>query len=84
VTVLEAASALGLTVVASAPLMQARLTRGLPEGLRDHFPHATTDAQRALSFVRTLPGVAAAVTGMKTVGHVDENLGAARLSAAGG
>lgn len=77
-TTLEAAAALGLTVVASAPLMQSRLTRGLPEALRDHFPHATTDAQRALAFVRTLPGVATAATGMKSVEHVDENLDVAR------
>jgi len=82
-TTLEAASLLGLTVVASAPLMQSRLTRGLPEALRDHFPHARTDAQRALSFVRTLPAVTTVATGMKTVAHVDENLDAARSPAAG-
>jgi aryl-alcohol dehydrogenase-like predicted oxidoreductase len=79
-TALEAASALGLTVVASAPLMQSRLTRDLPPALREHFPHARTDAQRALSFVRTLPAVTTVATGMKTVAHVDENLDAARSS----
>jgi aryl-alcohol dehydrogenase-like predicted oxidoreductase len=76
-TVLEVASALGLTVVASASLMQSRLTQGLPPGLAEHFPRARTDAQRALSFVRTLPGVTALV-GMKQSSHVDENLEAAR------
>ena len=81
-TALEAASLLGMTVVASAPLMQSRLTAGLPEALRDHFPHARTDAQRALSFVRTLPAVTTVATGMKTVAHVEENLDAARLPAA--
>jgi aryl-alcohol dehydrogenase-like predicted oxidoreductase len=82
-TVLDAANALGLTVVASAPLMQSQLTRGLPEALRAHFPNAKTDAQRALSFVRTLPSVATVATGMKTAEHVDENLQAAKASAKG-
>lgn len=80
VTVVEAAAELGLTVVASASLMQSRLTTGLPEALRDHFPNATTDAQRAIEFTRTLPGVTVALVGMKTVGHVGENLEAARRS----
>jgi aryl-alcohol dehydrogenase-like predicted oxidoreductase len=83
-TALEAAAALGLTVVASAPLMQSRLTHGLPDALRDHFPEARTDAQRALSFVRTLPAVTTAATGMKTIAHVDENLDAARAAERGG
>ena len=33
-----------------------------------------TDAQRALQFVRSTPGVAVALVGMKTVAHVEENL----------
>ena len=74
------AGELGLTVVASASLMQSRLTTGLPEALRDHFPNATTDAQRAIEFTRTLPGVTVALVGMKSVGHVGENLEAARRS----
>jgi aryl-alcohol dehydrogenase-like predicted oxidoreductase len=82
-TVLEAATTLGMTVVASAPLMQSQLTRGLPEALRAHFPNAKTDAQRALSFVRTLPSVVTVATGMKTAEHVEENLGSARGSAEG-
>jgi aryl-alcohol dehydrogenase-like predicted oxidoreductase len=79
VTTVEAAAELGLTVIASASLMQARLTAGLPDTLRDHFPHCTSDAQRAIAFVRTLPGVTAALVGMKRVEHVSENLAAGRL-----
>jgi aryl-alcohol dehydrogenase-like predicted oxidoreductase len=68
-----------LTVFASAPLLQAKLTSGLPAGLSDAFPGCTTDAQRALSFVRALPGVTSALVGTKTERHIDENLQVARL-----
>jgi aryl-alcohol dehydrogenase-like predicted oxidoreductase len=78
VTVLEAAEHFGLTVIGSASLMQARLTRGLPPALGEHFPDAKTDAQRAISFARSLPGLTAALVGMKSTEHVDENMGSAR------
>lgn len=74
VTVLEAAEALGLSVFASAPLAQGQLTSGLPEAVHALFPDAHTDAQRALSFVRSLSGVATALVGMKDERHVVENL----------
>jgi aryl-alcohol dehydrogenase-like predicted oxidoreductase len=74
VSALVAAEELGLTVFASAPLLQSKLTSGLPAELADEFPGCTTDAQRALSFVRALPGVTAALVGTKTEQHVDENL----------
>lgn len=77
-TALEAASELGLTVIASASLMQGKLTAGLPAALSDHFPEARTDAQRALQFVRAIPGVASALVGMKDPAHVDENMEIAR------
>jgi aryl-alcohol dehydrogenase-like predicted oxidoreductase len=75
VPALRAAAELGLTAFASASLMQSQLTSGLPQALRDAFPHCTTDAQRAISFTRLLPGVTAALVGMKRVEHVDENIG---------
>jgi len=78
VTALEAASELGLTVIASATLMQGKLTTGLPAALSDHFPGLRTDAQRALQFVRAIPGVASALVGMKDPAHVDENMDVAR------
>jgi aryl-alcohol dehydrogenase-like predicted oxidoreductase len=77
VPLLEAAYELGIAVVASAPLMQAQLTRGLPEALQAAFPGLATDAQRAIAFVRTLPGVCAALVGMKSAAHLEENLAAA-------
>ncbi|MEP6491573.1 MAG: aldo/keto reductase [bacterium] len=77
-SVVEAAAELGLTVVASATLMQARLASGLPAPVRDAFPEYATDAQRAIAFTRSLPGVAAALVGMKRIEHVTANLEAGR------
>ena len=78
VTLLEAAAELELTVIGSATLMQARLTTGLPAGVRDHFQALETDAQRAIAFARTIEGLGASLVGMKSAAHIDENLGAAR------
>jgi aryl-alcohol dehydrogenase-like predicted oxidoreductase len=77
VSLLEAAAAFGISVVASASLMQSQLARGLPSELATAFPSLTTDAQRALAFVRTLP-LCAALVGMRRLEHLSENLGAAR------
>jgi len=74
VPLLEAAHALGLGVVASAPLMQGRLSSGLPQQMHDLFPSCTTDAQRALRFASSLPGVATVLAGMRSAEHVRENL----------
>ena len=77
-TLLQAAAELGLTVVGSATLMQARLASGLPPALRETFSTVDTDAQAAIAFARTIDGLGASLVGMRTVAHVDENLGAAR------
>ena len=74
VPALDAAAALGLSVIASASLMQAQLTHDLPPSMRELFPSQRTDAQRALSFVRSLPGVTSALVGMRSVPHLKENL----------
>ena len=78
VTALEAARELGLMVVASATLMQSQLAGNLPPPVRALFPALSTDAQRAIAFVRSLPGVTTALVGMKLRAHVEENLGAGR------
>lgn len=80
VPALSAAESFGLTVVASASLMQARLTRGLPPSIQELFPSQRTDAQRALSFVRSLPGVTTALVGTRSEAHLAENLESARRS----
>ncbi len=71
---IEAAAELGLTVMTSAPLMQGRLANPIMPQLADVLTGLDTDAQRAIQFVRSSPGVTAALVGMKNVEHVDENL----------
>jgi aryl-alcohol dehydrogenase-like predicted oxidoreductase len=75
--VLDLAAQSGIAVVASATLLQARLARNLPDGLADRFPGLTTDAQRAIQFTRSTPGILAALVGMSRAAHVAENLAVA-------
>ena len=78
-TFIEAATELGITVVASASLMQASLARSLPAAVRDALPRFDTDAQRALAFVRGAPGVSVALVGMRDAAHVRENVAIAAI-----
>jgi aryl-alcohol dehydrogenase-like predicted oxidoreductase len=78
----QAASSLGFAVMASASIAQGQLHSGLPDWLGTLFRGLKTDAQRALQFVRSTPGVTTALVGMKTPEHVRENLEAARLAPA--
>jgi aryl-alcohol dehydrogenase-like predicted oxidoreductase len=80
VSVLHAADELGITVVASASLLQAKLSRGLPTELPEKIPGLDTDAQRAIQFTRSTPGISVALVGMSNVEHVAENLAVARVS----
>lgn len=77
VTPLEAARACGVYVMTSASIYQGQLVRNLPSVLSEVMPGLDTDAQRALQFVRSTPGVGTALVGMKSQAHVDE---AARLA----
>jgi len=72
-SVLEAAMKLGLSVVISASLLQSQLAR-LPAAMDRLIPGCSTDAQRAIQFVRSTPGVVTALVGMKQPQHVEENL----------
>jgi aryl-alcohol dehydrogenase-like predicted oxidoreductase len=72
-SILDLARDEGVSVIASASLMQAQLTHDLPPQVRSLFPAMETDAQRAISFVRSLP-VASAIAGMRSVSHLDENI----------
>lgn len=85
VTVTEAAQRLGVTVIASGSMLQGRVARGLPDQVRHALGSLSTDAQTAIQFVRSAPGITTALVGMSRVEHVDENLqliGVAPLSAA--
>jgi aryl-alcohol dehydrogenase-like predicted oxidoreductase len=76
--VLTAAVGLGITVVASATLSQARVLHQMPAGIAELLPGLSTDAQRAIQFTRSTPGISVALVGMGRREHVVENLGVAK------
>ncbi len=82
VTLLEAARALGVTVVSSASILQGKVARDLPEEVRAPLGSLATDAQTAIQFVRSTPGITTALVGMSRIEHVEENLQLARLAPA--
>ena len=73
-SLLDTARELGITVVASASLLQASLAAGLPAIVGQVLDGLESDAQRALQFVRSAPGIGVALVGMKNTAHVEENL----------
>jgi aryl-alcohol dehydrogenase-like predicted oxidoreductase len=75
VPVIQAAEQLGVYVMTSASLLQGRLTRNLPAALTQVLEGLRTDAQRALQFARSTPGVGTALCGMQSLLHVEENAG---------
>lgn len=77
-SLVEAADHYGVTVVASASLLQGRLAGQLPEILAQAMTGLATDAQRALQFVRSTPGITTALVGMRRRTHAEENLAVAR------
>lgn len=74
VSTLEAAAALGVTVISSASIFQGRVAQGLPRELRESLGSLPTDAQAAIQFVRSTPGITTALVGMSSRDHVEENL----------
>ena len=83
VSTLEAAAALNITAVASASILQGRVARGLPPGLREPLGSLATDAQMAIQFVRSTPGITTALVGMSSPEHVAENLQLVRSGSVG-
>jgi aryl-alcohol dehydrogenase-like predicted oxidoreductase len=77
VPMLRAAAHAGVYTMISASMMQGQLARGLPPELGSTLSGLATDAQRALQFVRSTPGVGTALAGMKSLAHVEENAGVA-------
>ena len=81
---LEAARQLGLYVMASASVLQGKLTSSLPAEFADLVPGLATDAQRAIQFVRSTPGIGTALVGMKSAAHVSDNTAVAAVPPLGG
>jgi aryl-alcohol dehydrogenase-like predicted oxidoreductase len=72
-SLLAAASALGIAVIGSATLLQGQLTQGMPESLR-RILGMKTDAAAAIQFSRSAPGLMTSLVGMGHRGHVTANL----------
>ncbi|MDP6084979.1 MAG: aldo/keto reductase [Nitrospinota bacterium] len=73
-SLVNAAGHFGISVMASASIFQGRVAQNLPDFVSGAFPGLQTDAQRAIQFVRSTPGMTVALVGMRQTAHVDENL----------
>jgi aryl-alcohol dehydrogenase-like predicted oxidoreductase len=71
-TVMEAADELDITLVASASLLQGQVASGLP-GFVAEALGLENDAERALQFVRSAPGITTALVGMSRPEHARAN-----------
>jgi len=67
----------GLMVFSSATLLQSHLAEGLPGKFEQWIPGLATDAQRAIQFVRSTPGITCALVGMSSSEHLEENIATA-------
>jgi len=76
-----AAQKLGVAVITSAALLQAKLAAGLPAFVRETLD-CESDPEAAIQFARSGPGVSTALVGMSRKEHVDANLKVARKSPA--
>ena len=72
-SLLSAAARLGIAVMGSATLNQSRLATGLPE-LVGSVLGMKTDAENAIQFSRSAPGLTTALIGMGREEHVAANL----------
>jgi aryl-alcohol dehydrogenase-like predicted oxidoreductase len=78
----QAGRALGITLIASAALLQGQLTRNLPAQMRAAWD-IQKDSTLALQFARSAPGVTTALVGMSQIKHVQENLTLVGIEPAG-
>lgn len=69
----QAARALGVTLVTSAALLQGQLTKNLPPYISEALGLKSNSAL-AIQFARSAPGVTTALVGMSNVEHVKANL----------
>ena len=78
VAICEALRDTGTAIFTHTALVRGRAVRGLPAFLREAFPELHSDAQCALEFARSTPGVTCVLVGMRQARHIDENLELAR------
>ena len=72
-TLLAATSSLGVAVIGSATLYQSRLTHGLPDFVSQALG-MKSDAENAIQFSRSTPGLTSSLIGMRRKQHVEANL----------
>jgi len=72
-SLLAAASSLGVAAVGSATLYQSRLTHGLPDFVGQTLG-MNSDAENAIQFSRSTPGLTSSLIGMRRKEHVQSNL----------
>ena len=77
-TLAETAADLDITVIASASLLQGQVARSLPDSVAEAFG-LENDAERALQFARSAPGITAALVGMSRVEHAKANARLVRI-----
>jgi aryl-alcohol dehydrogenase-like predicted oxidoreductase len=80
VSVIQAAHNQKMIVLCSASILQGQLAQTLPESIQKFFAPLHTDAQKAIQFVRSTPGVTTALVGMGRPEHVEENLQTAKVA----
>jgi aryl-alcohol dehydrogenase-like predicted oxidoreductase len=71
-TVMEAAADLGITLIGSASLLQGQVAKNLPSFVAEALG-LDSDAERALQFARSSPGITTALVGMSGAEHVKAN-----------
>ena len=71
-TIMEAAEELNIALIASASLLQGQVASNLPEFVGEALG-LDSDAERALQFVRSSPGITTALVGMSREEHVRAN-----------
>jgi aryl-alcohol dehydrogenase-like predicted oxidoreductase len=71
-TVMEAADELEIHLIASASLLQGQVAQNLPAFVAEALG-LQNDAERALQFARSAPGITAALVGMSRTAHVEAN-----------
>ncbi len=81
-TIMEAAAELGVTLIASASLLQGQVAQNLPAFVAEALG-MTNDRERALQFARSAPGITTALVGMSRASHVEENSNVVAAASAG-
>jgi aryl-alcohol dehydrogenase-like predicted oxidoreductase len=81
-TIMEAADELGITLIGSASLLQGQVAQNLPAFVAEAMG-LENDAERALQFARSAPGITAALVGMSRTAHVEANTRLVEVAPAG-